>query len=266
MPSPAGPAELLADLAAALDVVGARWYVFGAQAALVWGRPRLTTDVDVTVQCDVPTDRLVRALATYGFSLRIDATDAFVRTTRVVPLEHLGSGLAVDVVLAGPGLEELFLERAVPVDIAGISVPFISPEDLIVTKLLAGREKDVEDVRGVLAERGDALDLGRVRTTLRLLEERSDRAISRRFSTTCSSAGAALARSGGTAEAHVTGGHGCWRDCGTQAGPSTGEGYVTTVAVTIAKGVRRCGRSVVGPVMSATSIPRTINASAMSDR
>jgi hypothetical protein len=33
--SPAGPAELLADLAAALDVVGARWYVFGAQAALV---------------------------------------------------------------------------------------------------------------------------------------------------------------------------------------------------------------------------------------
>jgi hypothetical protein len=89
--------------------------------------------VDVTVQCDVPTDHLVRALATYGFSLRIDATDAFVRTTRVVPLEHLGSGLAVDVVLAGPGLEELFLERALPVDIAGISVPFISPEDLIVT-------------------------------------------------------------------------------------------------------------------------------------
>ncbi|MGD9903346.1 MAG: hypothetical protein AB7U83_07730 [Vicinamibacterales bacterium] len=49
MPSPAGPAELLADLAAALDALDARWYVFGAQAALVWGRPRLATDVDVTV-------------------------------------------------------------------------------------------------------------------------------------------------------------------------------------------------------------------------
>ena len=60
MPSPAGPAEFFVDLAAALDAVGAGWYVFGAQAALVWGRPRLTTDVDVTVKCSVPTRELVK--------------------------------------------------------------------------------------------------------------------------------------------------------------------------------------------------------------
>ncbi len=170
MPSPAGPVELLSDLAAALNTLGARWYVFGAQAALVWGRPRLTTDVDVTVRCSATTDHLVRALDTRGFSLRVDATEAFIRTTRVVPLEHRTSGLALDVVLAGPGLEDLFLERAVPIDVAGTVVPFISPEDLIVTKLLAGREKDIEDVRGVLSERGSALDVNQIRTTLGLLE------------------------------------------------------------------------------------------------
>lgn len=125
MPSPAGPAELLADLAAALDAIGARWNVFGAQAALIWGRPRLTTDMDVTV--------------------RFDATDAFVRQTRVLPLEHRASALALDLVLAGPGLEEAFLERAIPVDVGGTRVPFISPEDLITTKILAGRPKDIED-------------------------------------------------------------------------------------------------------------------------
>ncbi len=171
MPSPAGPTELLADLAAALDTLGARWYVFGAQAALMWGRPRLTTDVDVTVKCSVTTDYLARALDARGFSLRIDATEAFIRTTRVVPLEHRASGLALDVVLAGPGLEDLFLERAVPIDVAGTVVPFISPEDLIVTKLLAGREKDIEDVRGVLSERGAVLDVNQIRTTLGLLED-----------------------------------------------------------------------------------------------
>lgn len=171
MPSPAGPADLLADLAAALDTLGARWYVFGAQAALVWGRPRLTTDMDVTVQCDVATDALVRALEVHGFSLRIDATEAFIRTTRVVPLDHRASGLALDVVLAGPGLEDLFLERALPIDVAGTIVPFISPEDLVVTKLLAGRDKDIEDVRGVLSERGDTLDIAQIAATLRLLEE-----------------------------------------------------------------------------------------------
>lgn len=170
MPSSAGPAELLSDLAAGLSAVGAQWYVFGAQAALVWGRPRLTTDVDVTVKCSAPTDHLVRTLEARGFTLRIDATESFVRTTRVVPLEHRASGLALDLVLAGPGLEDLFLERAVPIDVAGTVVSFISPEDLIVTKLLAGREKDIEDVRGVLAERGAGLDVSQIRTTLALLE------------------------------------------------------------------------------------------------
>ena len=170
MPSPAGPAELLADLAAALSGIGARWYVFGAQAALVWGRPRLTTDVDVTIRCSVSTDALVRTLEGHGFSLGIDATDAFIRSTRVIPLAHRASGLALDVVLAGPGLEDTFLERAVPIDMAGIAVPFISPEDLIVTKVLAGRAKDVDDVRGVLSARGETLDVDRIRTTLALLE------------------------------------------------------------------------------------------------
>lgn len=171
MPSSAGPADLLADLAAAFGGIGVRWYVFGAQAALVWGRPRLTTDVDVTVQSTVSTRELVAALERHGFSLRVDGTDAFIESTRVVPFDHGASGLALDVVLAGPGLEELFLERAVPVDVAGTLVPFISPEDLVVTKLLAGREKDIDDVRGVLSERGVTLDLARLSTTLKLIED-----------------------------------------------------------------------------------------------
>lgn len=171
MPSPAGPIELFADLVAALDALGLRWYVFGAQAALVWGRPRLTTDVDVTVECTVPTRDLVAALEERGFSLRVDGTEAFIEATRVVPFEHRVSGLGLDLVLGGPGLEQLFLDHTVPVDVAGTTVPFISPEDLIVTKLLAGREKDIDDVRGVLAERGSALDVSRIRTTLRMLED-----------------------------------------------------------------------------------------------
>ncbi|HUE85848.1 MAG TPA: DUF6036 family nucleotidyltransferase [Vicinamibacterales bacterium] len=171
MPSPSGPAELLADLAAALVSLRLKWYVFGAQAALIWGRPRLTADVDVTVALDsVGSGELVHTLAQHGFSLRLEASDAFVRQTRVLPLEHLSTGLALDLVLAGPGLEEIFLSRAVPLDVAGVMVPFISPEDLIVTKVLAGRAKDLEDVRGVLAERGDELRLDQILETLGMIE------------------------------------------------------------------------------------------------
>lgn len=41
-------ADLLAALAGALGELGVRWYLFGAQAVLIHGRPRLTDDVDVT--------------------------------------------------------------------------------------------------------------------------------------------------------------------------------------------------------------------------
>lgn len=166
------PADLLAALSRTLDTLGARWYLFGAQASLIWGRPRLTADVDVTVRLD-PEDpeRLVHALADNGFELRVPWEAAFVRNTRVLPFVYKPNGLPLDLVLAGPGLEEAFVERARSVSIAGITIPVISPEDLIVTKLLAGRPKDMEDIRGVLREQLGSLDVEGIRSTLRLLEE-----------------------------------------------------------------------------------------------
>jgi predicted nucleotidyltransferase len=74
-------------------------------------------------------------------------------------------------VLAGPGLEEIFLSRAIRVDVAGVSVPVISPEDLVVAKILAGRAKDLDDIQGVLRERLADLDLTWIRTTLAQLED-----------------------------------------------------------------------------------------------
>lgn len=84
-------------------------------------------------------------------------------------MQHTRSGLALDLVLAGPGLEDAFLERAILVDVSGTAIPFISPKDLIVTKILAGRAKDLEDIRGVLAERGEQLRLGQIHDTLRMI-------------------------------------------------------------------------------------------------
>ena len=172
MPFPStAPADLIAALAGALADAGARWYLFGAQAALIWGRPRLTADVDVTVRLDPEDpDALVRTLERHGFRLRVDPADDFVRRTRVLPFVFTPNGLPVDVVLAGPGIEELFLSRAVPVRLGSVTVPVISPEDLIVTKILAGRPKDVEDVRGILFERLPQLDLAAIRSTLELVE------------------------------------------------------------------------------------------------
>jgi len=167
--------ELLRALAIVLGNVGARWYVFGAQAVLVWGRPRLTGDVDVTIFLDPEQpDAFVAAMTKAGFDLRVTDVHDFVARTRVFPFTHAASGLALDVVLGGPGLEEEFLRTARPVDVGGVTVPVIGPEELIVTKVLAGRAKDLDDVRGILAAQGETLDLPRVRGLIGALEAAID--------------------------------------------------------------------------------------------
>lgn len=45
-------ADLLADLARGFERLGMRWYLFGAQAAIVYGVARLTADVDATVHTE----------------------------------------------------------------------------------------------------------------------------------------------------------------------------------------------------------------------
>lgn len=78
--------------------------------------------------------------------------------------------MALDVVLAGPGLEELFLDGAEPVELGGVTVPMIRVEHLLVTKILAARPKDLDDAREILLGRGDEIDLAAVRGLLEELE------------------------------------------------------------------------------------------------
>lgn len=164
-------AEAIADLARAVERLGVRWYLFGAQAALLYGSARLTADIDATVLLDQKeTAELANALRSNGYTLQIQ-DENFVHQTRVLPVVHDRTNIPADIVLGGPGLEELFVSRARPQQIAGIAVPVATPEDLIVMKILAGREKDREDVLAILAAQGADLDVASVRQILGMLEE-----------------------------------------------------------------------------------------------
>lgn len=169
MPSPF--ADALASLTRAFEQAGSRWYLFGAQAAILYGAARLTADVDVTAHLDgAPLRGLTDALIDAGFALRAPDPE-FIARTRVVPVVHIASGVPADIVLASPGLEEMFLDRAKVLEVDGIRVPVACAEDVVVMKLLAGRSKDVEDVKAILAARSGELNLLLVRETLHALED-----------------------------------------------------------------------------------------------
>ncbi len=162
---PADVSSALLDLARLFTSLGVRWYVFGAQAVIAAGVPRLTADVDVTVEIPksaVPV--LLAALGRHGFALRdVDDVMTFITETRVVPAAHIGSGIPIDLVLAGPGLEEEMLARVVMREVRGASIPFVATADLIALKVLAGREKDLEDVRALIRAAPPDLSLDEAR-------------------------------------------------------------------------------------------------------
>ena len=177
MPRRPASVELLASLAKVLRARKIRWYVFGAQAAIVYGSPRMTMDVDVTVAVPAEGVRpLVEALLGAGFMSRTDDLEAFFARSRVVPLVHERTRMPLDLVVARDSLEMAFLDRAKLVDVGRLEVPMIKPEDLVIAKLFANRPRDLEDVRAVLGTLGSSMDLRYVRTILGQLDEAEDRA------------------------------------------------------------------------------------------
>jgi hypothetical protein len=163
-------AELLKALASVMAEGHLPWYLFGAQAAIIWGSPRLSADIDITAVIEpASVEAFVDTMRRHGFDV-VFADSDFVTRTRVLPFVHQRTGVPIDIVLAGPGLEEDFLHRAICVDLEGTSIFVISPEDLVITKVLAGRPKDIEDVRNVVHQRRASLDAERIRNVLQLLE------------------------------------------------------------------------------------------------
>ncbi len=163
-------ADVLADLARALQPLRVAWYLFGAQALVLRGVPRATADVDVTVlMVDRPSSELVRALRAHGFTVPLDST-AFVSATRVLPVIHAATQLPVDVVLGGPGLEEHFAAHAERLRVGRLTIPVATPTHLVVMKVLAGRPKDLEDAAALLALH-DAIDDREVDSLVRMLAD-----------------------------------------------------------------------------------------------
>lgn len=162
---------LLADVDAAMKRLGLNWYVFGAQAACLYGQPRMSADVDITIgEGPLSVPALARALEDAGFSLRIALSGDFLRTTHFLPFVHKKTGMPIDMVIASTALQAEFMARRKQMDIQGVHVSLISPEDLVVTKVLAGRRKDLADIRGILDVQRTTLDMHYIR---RLLSELS---------------------------------------------------------------------------------------------
>ncbi len=134
-----------------------RYALLGALAVSAIRTFRTTHDVDVAVD---PADlwKLKQGLSSMGYVL--------VENPRLGKLEfkHRDKG-DIDVYvdeISGMSVKQL-LERAVEGEIEGKKVRVISPEDALLLKALAARERDLADIAVILTEVGEKIDWEYVR-------------------------------------------------------------------------------------------------------
>ena len=135
-----------------------RHMVIGGFAVTVWGEPRFTRDLDVTVS--VPPHKFVQTIhltCARFHSLSSDPLQ-FVTETRVLPI--LVEAVPVDLIFAALPYEEEAIARARTIHLKQGSVPVCSPEDLILHKIVSQRPRDHEDIEGVFRYRHAELDYG----------------------------------------------------------------------------------------------------------
>lgn len=144
-------ASLLGRTAAALDRAGIPYMVIGGQAVLIYGEPRITRDIDLTLGVDVDAlPAVLRAAAAAGLAPRPADPEEFARRTSVLPLEDTASGIRLDLLFSHTPYERQAIGRGRVVQLDGVDVRYAAVEDLLIHKLAAGRPRDVEDVRGII--------------------------------------------------------------------------------------------------------------------
>jgi hypothetical protein len=128
----------------------------GAFAAGFVSEPRATRDIDAMIFWEERSPQLLCDLAEcYGFVLRSENSMEIARRSRVLLLKHKSSGITVDVSLGILPFEREMAQRALRFEREGVQLPTATAEDLFVMKVLAGREKDLFDLRQIRAMNRD---------------------------------------------------------------------------------------------------------------
>ena len=158
---------LLSKIAKILAKAQIPYMVIGGQAVLVYGEPRMTRDIDITLDADIDAlDKLLRALEGTSFRPLPSDVREFTKSTRVLPLQDDQTKIRVDLIFSCSSYEHLAIERSRPLNFNGVDVNFATPEDIIIHKLIAGRPRDIEDA-GSVALRQQGLDDAYVEKWLR---------------------------------------------------------------------------------------------------
>lgn len=154
--------QVLGDMVQICQRMGLGYAVMGGLAVRVHGIPRPTFDVDF--QLTIPYeawDQFFSLAEDFGYEVSEVFRQGWRDTVGGMPLVKMkfftdeGKSIDVDIFVNETPYQVEVMQRRQAVEFDGGELFFVSPEDLILLKLLANRPRDLSDVGDVLFVQGE---------------------------------------------------------------------------------------------------------------
>ena len=165
MPDVSLPAAFITALRALTDWLDAEqvpYSAIGGVAVSLLAQPRATQDIDAVIWLgEERWESFLRAGESHGIHPRLSDALEFAARSRVLLLRHSG-GVSLDLSIGALPFEREMIERAVALDTGELNLKVPTPEDLIISKIVAHRPKDMADIGAILSMHRN-LDVQRIR-------------------------------------------------------------------------------------------------------
>ena len=135
------------DLLRLFNDAGVKYLIVGGMAFIFHAEPRYTKDLDLWISPDPDNAAVVySALRRFGAPLANITPQDFANPDLFYQMGRPPA--RVDILMSIPGLDfELAWSRRVEGSVDDLKMPFVSRDDLISSKLAAGRPQDLQDAR-----------------------------------------------------------------------------------------------------------------------
>jgi hypothetical protein len=145
--------KILRRIAGGLKQASIPYMVIGGQAVLLYGEPRLTRDIDVTLGIGVgELARIKKVLPAMGLKILVKKDREFVERTMVLPTKDKESEIRVDFIFSFSPYERQAIAKARDIKVGRTRVKFASLEDVVIHKVISGRPRDLEDIKSILVK------------------------------------------------------------------------------------------------------------------
>jgi predicted nucleotidyltransferase len=161
----------LRELCFFLDNTRIEYMLVGGLAVGIWSEPRATVDIDFMVSMKTDDYNILKKTLkeVKKFIFIYDEPMMFARISFLRATLKSNKNISVDFLFADDDFKSEALRRKETIQVAGFSVNVTTPEDLVILKLLSGREQDRLDAKKILEIQKGNLDMEHIQNWLRKL-------------------------------------------------------------------------------------------------